>query len=73
MAKNKDIMKLKGTIVKCLPGAKFVVKADDVEIIATCTLSGKLRQNKITLVENDKVDFEISVYDVTTGRIVWRY
>ena len=73
MAKNKDIMKLKGTIVKCLPGAKFMVKADDVEIIATCTLSGKLRQNKITLVENDKVDFEISVYDVTTGRIVWRY
>lgn len=73
MDKNKDIMKLKGTIVKCLPGAKFIVKADDVDVIATCTLSGKLRQNKINLVENDKVDFEISVYDITTGRIVWRY
>lgn len=73
MSKNKDLMKLKGTITKCLPGAKFIVKADDVDVIATCTLSGKLRQNKITIVENDKVDFEISVYDLTTGRIVWRY
>ena len=30
MAKNKDLMKLTGTIIKCLPGAKFIVKADDV-------------------------------------------
>lgn len=73
MAKNKDIMKLKGKVIKCLPGAKFIVKADEVEVTATCSLSGKLRQNKITIVENDKVDFEISVYDLTIGRIVWRY
>lgn len=70
---KKDLVKLKGTVIKCLPGAKFVVKADDVEITATCALSGKLRQNKITIVENDKVDFEISIYDTTNGRIVWRY
>lgn len=73
MSKNKDVLKLTGKIIKCLPGAKFIVEADDVEVTATCILSGKLRQNKITLVENDKVDFEISVYDLTTGRIVWRY
>lgn len=70
---KKDLLKLKGTVIKCLPGAKFVVKAEDVEITATCSLSGKLRQNKITIVENDKVDFEISIYDTTNGRIVWRY
>lgn len=70
---KKDLLKLKGTVIKCLPGAKFVVKADDVEITTTCSLSGKLRQNKITIVENDKVDFEISIYDTTNGRIVWRY
>lgn len=73
MGNKKDLIKLTGTVIKCLPGAKFIVKADDVEITATCTISGKLRQNKITLVENDKVDFEVSMYDVTTGRIVWRY
>lgn len=73
MAKSKDLMKIKGTVIKCLPGTKFIVKADEVDVTATCTISGKLRQNKITIVENDKVEFEISVYDLTTGRIVWRY
>lgn len=73
MGKSKDVMKLKGTVMKCLPGAKFIVKANDVELTATCILSGKLRQNKINIVENDKVEFEISIYDLTTGRIVWRY
>jgi translation initiation factor IF-1 len=38
-----------------------------------CTISGKLRQNKIKIYENDKVRIEISVYDLTKGRIVWRY
>lgn len=73
MNSKKDLVKLTGVVIKCLPGAKFLVKADDVEVIATCTISGKLRQNKITIVENDVVDFEISVYDVTTGRIIWRH
>ena len=73
MAKSKDIIKIKGTVIKCLPGAKFIVHADEVDVTATCVLSGKLRQNKIMLVENDKVEFEISIYDLTTGRIVWRY
>ena len=73
MQNKKDLMKLTGTVIKCLPGAKFLVKANDVEVTATCTLSGKLRQNKITIVENDLVDFEISVYDITTGRIIWRH
>jgi translation initiation factor IF-1 len=73
MNKKKELLKLTGTVIKCLPGAKFLVKADDVEVTATCTISGKLRQNKITIVENDKVDFEISVYDITTGRIIWRH
>lgn len=70
---KKDIIKLTGIITKCLPGAKFMVKAENVELEAMCTLSGKLRQNKIVLCENDKVDFEVSVYDFTKGRIVWRH
>lgn len=70
---KKDVIKLTGIVKKALPGAKFIVQAEDVEIEATCTLSGKLRQNNINICENDKVDFEISVYDFTKGRIVWRY
>lgn len=70
---KKDVIKLTGIVIKCLPGAKFIVKANDVKIEATCSVSGKLRQNKIMICENDKVDFEISVYDFTKGRIVWRH
>ena len=70
---KKDVIKLTGIVKKALPGAKFIVQAEDVEIEATCTLSGKLRQNKISICENDKVDFEVSVYDFTKGRIIWRY
>ena len=70
---KKDVIKLTGIITKCLPGAKFMVRAENVELEAMCTLSCKLRQNKIVLCENDKVDFEVSVYDFTKGRIVWRH
>lgn len=73
MSNKGDIIKLTGTIKKCLPGTKFIVESEDKKLITTCTISGKLRQNKIRLYENDKVDFEVSVYDLNTGRIVWRY
>lgn len=73
MSKNKDVIKMTGIVIKCLPGGKFIVKADDIELDTMCTISGKLRQNKIKIYENDKVDFEVSIYDLTQGRIVWRY
>ena len=73
MSKKKDVIKMTGIVIKCLPGGKFIVKADDIELDTMCTISGKLRQNKIKIYENDKVDFEVSVYDFTQGRIVWRY
>jgi translation initiation factor IF-1 len=73
LSKNKDVIKMTGIVIKCLPGGKFIVKADDIELDTMCTISGKLRQNKIKIYENDKVDFEVSVYDFTQGRIVWRY
>lgn len=73
MGKNKDYIELKGTVTKCLPGSKFLVKADEYEIEVTCSLSGKLRQNKIRIIEHDIVDIQVSIYDLSNGRIVWRY
>lgn len=73
MAKS-DALKLTGVITKCLPGTKFKVKVNEpMEMEVTCSLSGKLRQNKIKLVENDVVEIEVSVYDFTNGRITWRF
>ena len=73
MSNKNDILKLTGIVKKCLPGAKFIVYVNDTDLEVNCSLSGKLKQNKIRIGENDKVDIEVSVYDLKIGRIVWRY
>lgn len=73
MSNKNDNLKLTGIVKKCLPGAKFIVCVNDTELEVNCSLSGKLRQNKIRIGENDKVDIEVSIYDLKIGRIVWRY
>lgn len=70
---KKDTLKLKGVVVKTLPGCKFLVDVKEpTEFRTMCSLAGKLRQNGIKIVENDNVEIEVSVYDLTQGRIVWR-
>lgn len=60
------------TVTDCLPGAKFKVKVNDIGNEVLCTLSGKLRMNKIQIAEGDSVEIEISPYDLKAGIIVWR-
>lgn len=61
-----------GLVVDTLPGTKFKVRIDNTESVITCTISGKLRMNSIQITEGDSVEVEISPYDLTAGRIVWR-
>ena len=68
MAK-KDVIELEGTVVEALPNAMFKVKLEN-EVL--CHLSGKLRMNFIRILEGDKVNVELSPYDLTRGRITWR-
>ena len=63
---------LTGLVVDCLPGSKFKVKLDDTDKIIQCVISGKLRMNSIQITEGDSVEVELSPYDLTNGRIVWR-
>lgn len=71
---SKDnTFEMKGTVVESLRGSKFKVKLDENDMIIICTISGKLRTNNIKILTGDKVDIEMSSYDVTVGRIVWRY
>lgn len=60
-----------GTVIDCLPGTKFKVDIGNDHIIL-CTLSGKLRLNKIQITNGDSVEVEISPYDLNAGIIVWR-
>lgn len=68
---KEDIVNMSGVVIDKLPGTKFKVKLDNGAILI-CTISGKLRINNITILIGDIVDVEISIYDASKGRIVWR-
>ena len=70
MAKE-NLMEFEGVVVDVLPNAKFKVKLQNGHIIVA-QVSGKLRLNNIRVVLGDKVTVEVSVYDLTKGRIIWR-
>ncbi len=71
MAKD-DVLKFDGVVVKQLPNSIFKVKLDNgKEVIAHP--SGKIRLNSIRIIEGDRVVVEFSPYDLTKGRIVYRY
>ena len=64
----KDIIKVEGEILESLSNAMFRVKLDNGhEVIAH--LSGKMRVNYIKIIPGDKVELEMSPYDLTKGRI----
>ena len=71
MAKQGPI-KVDGVITETLPNASFRVKLDnDVEILAH--ISGKMRMHFIKILVGDRVTVEMSPYDLTKGRITYRY
>lgn len=72
MAKKDEKVRVEGTIVKALPGTQFKVKLDnDHEILAY--LSGKMRKYYIRVLLGDRVTVEMSPYDLSRGRIVYRH
>lgn len=66
-----DVIEVEGTVVEKLPNAIFKVELfNGHKIIAH--ISGKLRMNFIRIIPGDKVLVEMSPYDLTKGRIIWR-
>ena len=70
MAKN-DIIELEGTVVDKLPNTMFIVELENGHQV-TAHISGKLRMNFIKILPGDKVRIEMSPYDLSKGRIIWR-
>lgn len=71
MAKN-DSIQVEGTVTENLPNASFrVILENKHEILAH--ISGKMRMNYIRILPGDKVLVELSPYDLTRGRITYRY
>ena len=69
---SKDVLELRGRIEELLPSAKFKIKLDDGHTIIGY-LAGKMRMNKIHLLPGDFVKVEMTPYDLTKGRIVYRF
>jgi translation initiation factor IF-1 len=69
---KEDLLELTGAIIEVLPNSTFRVQLDGQPHIALCYMGGRLKQNKIKVILGDKVKIEMSPYDLTKGRIVFR-
>lgn len=68
---KEDMIEVEGIVTEALPNAMFKVRLENKHEIQA-HISGKLRMNYIRIVPGDKVKIEISPYDLTKGRIIWR-
>ena len=71
MAKE-DTIQMQGEIVETLPNATFRVKLENGHMVLG-HISGKMRMHYIRILPGDKVSVELSPYDLTRGRIIYRY
>ena len=71
MAKQ-DLLEFKGEVTELLPNAMFRVKLENNHEVLAHT-AGKLRKNRIRVLAGDQVMVEVTPYDLTKGRIIYRY
>ena len=70
--KKEDAIGLEGTVTEPLPNAMFRVELEN-GVSVLCSISGKIRMNYIRILPGDKVTVQLSPYDLTRGRITYRY
>ena len=69
---NEDLIEFSGTVTEVLPNAMFRVKLENEHEILAHT-SGRMRKNRIRVLAGDKVTVEMTPYDLTRGRITYRF
>ncbi|MBO8169412.1 MAG: translation initiation factor IF-1 [Thermoanaerobacteraceae bacterium] len=69
---KKDVIEVEGIVIEPLPNAMFRVELDNGHKVLA-HVSGKIRMNFIRILPGDRVTVELSPYDLTRGRIVYRY
>ena len=70
MAKT-DTIEVQGKVIEVKPGGIFKVELENKHVVLA-HISGKLRMNFIRILPGDKVTIELSPYDLSKGRIIWR-
>ena len=68
---KQEMLHFSGIVEDLLPNAMFRVKLENGHVV-TCAAAGKLRKNRIRVLQGDKVQIEMSGYDLTRGRITFR-
>ena len=68
---KQDLLEFKGTVIDLLPNAMFRVKLENGHSVTAHT-AGKLRKNRIRVLQGDNVTVEMTPYDLTKGRIIFR-
>lgn len=72
MAKNSDMIVMEGVVQESLPNASFRVELDNGHNVLA-HISGKMRRHRIRVLPGDRVQVELSPYDLTRGRLTFRY
>ena len=72
MVKQEDKIEVEGEITEALPNTMFRVQVEGGHSVLA-TISGKMRKNYIRILPGDKVKVELSAYDLSRGRITYRY
>jgi translation initiation factor IF-1 len=73
MPVKEEKIEVEGEVVEALPSTMFRVKLDEGDHAVLATISGKMRKNYIRILPGDRVRVELSPYDLTRGRITYRY
>jgi translation initiation factor IF-1 len=68
---KEDAIQMEGTVVETLPNTTFRVELENGHVV-TAHISGKMRKNYIRILKGDAVTVELTPYDLTKGRIVYR-
>lgn len=69
----EDLIPAQGVIIDKQPNAFFKVQLDNSEHVVLAAISGKMRKNRIRILVGDRVSVEMSPYDLSRGRITYRY
>ncbi|MDD5693003.1 MAG: translation initiation factor IF-1 [Patescibacteria group bacterium] len=72
MSDTKEVIEVEGTVLETLPNAMFRVEIENGHVILA-HISGKMRMHYIKILPGDKVTIEMTPYDLTKGRVVYRH
>lgn len=70
---KEDLIEVSGVVIDKQPNTFFKVQINNSEHIVMATISGRMRRNRIRILMGDRVDVEMSPYDLTKGRITYRH